>query len=847
MSLQDFIQQKNKERTSTTIPTTKTSSPSGSLSSFMEQKQSKPFKPTDYNVNPPDYTANKPKEEKKSKIGDAFSWIGKQLMKGQGIAAKEQRAIGEGVGNLLAIASPRVSASEGVKNAIKKFTEGQKGAYNVLRGREETSILQEMEDAGVPSVKFDKIFGITNELTVDPLNFLKPLKLIDKALDITKLKDPLQVITAGVKEMQGFKKVKGLFSNATGNKAFDNVVTKFRNLKDYREGELIKDAVDLQKDIRFLEKSGIKNAQSIITEGLENPTSLLSVTDEKMLGIIGNLKTTYKGLLDQSAEVGLKVGEIMDYAPHIRTKKSFLNKMKQEFGMGAREFGIGAVEKGRKIEGTIKEIAEKGLDIFEKNPAIQLAKKGQTFAKAITAKEFANTVKTFAVKEGGVEVTNSLLKGLKFSPEQAKVIDNFYSGIKPEELKVIIKGFDKVQNLWKAQALISPSYHTRNMIGNLWNNYLAGVNPLFYSKAGLVQKGLIKDPKLIEQAKRLGVLDDGWFAKDIADEIVSKVEGVKNWKKGLNPLSQQNYLIKLNRKIGSTVENNARLAHYMSKIAEGVSPEVAARSVKKYLFDYGDLTTFEKTIMKRIAPFYTWSRKNLPVQMTEIVAQPAKFALPHKIIERLEAGVEAPNEKYMSPYIQDNVPVRIRTNKDGNAEYFLLGSWLPYASAIEILSSPIEEMVAMITPFVKTPYEYLSNKSTFFKNTLGEPAPIERRHKQQGEFVNPINPTETMSMRKKNILLLRNIRVLNDMNKWVDKQDPTKVKDSFAVKALNTLFGKASTYDVGKSKYYYDMDTEDRITELKGAIRDASKRGFGEKAEELREELIDFQQRRQND
>ena len=1015
MSLQNFIKEKESRENNKITTPTPTTAQTGSLQSFMQQKNSRKFEPTDISSGTEDFKQKK----ETTKAGDTFRWIGKQLMKGSGVAAKEQRAVGESIGNLLAIASPRVSASEGIKNAIKAFTEGQKGAYNVLMGREETSILKEMEDAGMEITKLDKVLGISNELMVDPLNFLKPLKLTKQALEVTKLSKPLQALTKGVSEMDGVKKLKGLFSNATNNKEFDAVVTKFRNLANYKEGELLNDAVKLQKDIRYLEKKGIKNAQEIITEGLENPTSLLGIENKKILEIVGNLKTTYKGLLDESTKVGLKVGEIMDYAPHIRTKKSFLNKVKAEFGMGAKEFGIGAVEKGRniiklipekgkeiigdwrkiglrkinkpvmieklekataqktatmqkmlealtkkdtnlftgdlqevittlrkniskeevigttqdlieptvkelddivksmvwtkrdelslvikdleqlvktsqgkeffkptlgfknsknskikfasdqiikiqndladqirKMEGfdfvgegnkfykagkaTIKELGAKGIDIFEKNPAIQLAKKGQTYAKAITSKEFAEAVKNFAVKDGGVDVTNTLLKGLKFSPEQAKVIDNFYSGIKPQELKVVLKGFDKVQNLWKAQALISPSYHTRNMIGNLWNNFLAGINPAFYGKAALIQKGVLKEPKTLELAKKLGVLDEGFYAKEISDEIVSKVEGIRNWKKGLNPLSQQNYLVKLNRAVGNVVENNARLAHFMSKLAEGVSPELAAQSVKKYLFDYGDLTNFEKTIMKRVMPFYTWTRKNLPVQLTGIVTQPGKYALPHKIIERLESGTEKPNEKYMSPYIQDNVPVRIGTNDDGNTEYFLLGSWLPYASAIEVLSSPLEEMIAMITPLVKTPYEYLSNESTFFKDTLDEPAEIERRFKQQGEFIGE-------SLRKKNILLLRNIRMLNDINKWVDKQDPTAVKDSWAVKTLNTLFGKASTYDVGKSKYYYDMDTDDRIYELKQAIKDATKKGYNEKAEALREELINFQQRRQND
>jgi len=104
-----------------------------------------------------------------------------------------------------------------------------------------------------------------------------------------------------------------------------------------------------------------------------------------------------------------------------------------------------------------------------------------------------------------------------------------------------------------------------------------------------------------------------------------------------------------------------------------------------------------------------------------------------------------------------------------------------------------------------------------------------------------------MSIRNKNIQLLRNIRILNDLNKFVDKKDPTATKDSFPVKLLNVLFGKAATYDMGKSKYFYDLDTEDRVDELKKAIRDYRKRGYTEKDENLQQELDNFLKERYTD
>jgi len=184
----------------------------------------------------------------------------------------------------------------------------------------------------------------------------------------------------------------------------------------------------------------------------------------------------------------------------------------------------------------------------------------------------------------------------------------------------------------------------------------------------------------------------------------------------------------------------------------------------------------------------------------------------------------------MSPYIKENIPVRMRKNKDGNTEYFLLGQWLPYASAIDVLSQPLETVVQMSSPLLKTPVEQWANQSSFWKNTFGKYQEIERGGLEYGEFLGQL-------MRKRNVQLLRNIRILNDVNKWIDKKDPTATKNTWWVKALNTLFGKAATYDVGRSKYFYDRDTDDFIADMKKAIRTAQKKGYKKKAQGLQMEL----------
>jgi len=99
-------------------------------------------------------------------------------------------------------------------------------------------------------------------------------------------------------------------------------------------------------------------------------------------------------------------------------------------------------------------------------------------------------------------------------------------------------------------------------------------------------------------------------------------------------------------------------------------------------------------------------------------------------------------------------------------------------------------------------------------------------------------------MRKKTAHVMRNIRILNDWNKWAKEGTKDTPEDSAMVKLLNSILGKAATYDIRKSRYFYDRDTQAHINELENAIKKARKLGNEEHAYKLKEELQEFKKAR---
>lgn len=127
----------------------------------------------------------------------------------------------------------------------------------------------------------------------------------------------------------------------------------------------------------------------------------------------------------------------------------------------------------------------------------------------------------------------------------------------------------------------------------------------------------------------------------------------------INPLSSENVLIKTGTSFNAAVENNARMAHFLAANDQNVqlfksskaAMDASAQSVRKYLFDYSDLSSREQQTFKRISPFYTFTRKAIPLYLEKLVTNPGKF-------QRLEYAKDALVSK--SEYQGEDIPSFIK-------------------------------------------------------------------------------------------------------------------------------------------------------------------------------------------
>lgn len=211
-----------------------------------------------------------------------------------------------------------------------------------------------------------------------------------------------------------------------------------------------------------------------------------------------------------------------------------------------------------------------------------------------------------------------------------------------DAVKWLKDGYDKYWlGLWKGYATtpfpLSAGFTERNFIGNLINGFwLTGANPskMFTAmrlqrlmhkgfKEGDAFKYLSSEQKTImHQAIDTGALDTGFFKADLG-AAVERGKVAKGIQK-INPLNPNNVALHAGRVVNNAVEQNARLGLFLDRIGRGYTPHEASRVVQKYLFDYSDLSIADRAI-KEVVPFFTWTRKNIPLQLETLVKQPYKI------------------------------------------------------------------------------------------------------------------------------------------------------------------------------------------------------------------------------
>jgi hypothetical protein len=187
------------------------------------------------------------------------------------------------------------------------------------------------------------------------------------------------------------------------------------------------------------------------------------------------------------------------------------------------------------------------------------------------------------------------------------------------------------------------------------------------------------------------------------------------------------------------LENNAKDALALDVLLKGGSARDATRVVNKFLFDYGDLSPQEAQLFKKFVPFYTWVRKNLPLQLEQMVKQPVKYLKTINFLHNAQltademAGTKpGTSQTGKAPWLQNpviagyEIPLpgvgSVRTPfKDENGEQYLFKPRLPVEDLFAGGAS-VTSLTTKFGPTVKAAIELgITKKDLFTGNDIFKP------------------------------------------------------------------------------------------------------------------------------
>lgn len=346
----------------------------------------------------------------------------------------------------------------------------------------------------------------------------------------------------------------------------------------------------------------------------------------------------------------------------------------------------------------------------------------------------------FVVKDGEmfpVRDKIQMLQKTPMEPSLRRLVEGRWKTIAQPEATLLgmRKMWSGYMGVWKRYTLFPfLEYHTRNVVGDLWNGWMQGWKPSEMTGdllgAAALQRGKdlpislpaygkLRGPELLDAARRYGVIGTGQYG-ELLEEVVKPIASKeKGW------FRKHFWDLDVPVKVGSFLEDNRRLAFFTRRLREGDTFDEAARVVAKTLYDYGDLTDLERQIRTFAIPFYSFYRKNLPAQVENLIRHPGKMAILPKGKAHLEKawGTNPEDPRDQEPYnaavpdwMEANLPIRWRKDANGYDEFFVLGNWIPSADLFRFVGDPkalVMNVVGNLNPPIQKVVEHVSNRDLF--------------------------------------------------------------------------------------------------------------------------------------
>src|SRR3990167_3576290 len=309
-------------------------------------------------------------------------------------------------------------------------------------------------------------------------------------------------------------------------------------------------------------------------------------------------------------------------------------------------------------------------------------------------------------------------------------------------------------------------------------------------------------------------------------------------------LGQEAIPFKIGRGIGQFIEHQQKATAYVTALQQGKKIDEALRLAEAAGFDYRALTRFESQIMRRLIPFYSFTRKNLELQLKTLGENPQRINQVLKFFENTAdvGGLTDEERQALPDYLKDQLITSFGKNKLGQP-IVAGGFGTPVEQPGQAvfgkgLGDSIRKIASSLNPIIKTPLEKAFGKDFFQDRPLKEIVDA-KAYQILPDFIKDFISFQEVPKKTKEgktytaytadpekLHILRNLpttRLFNYLYEIYRPEDET----IGGAKALNLFTGvKPKPIDLETVRYFRDRDKQRELEDLLirvGVLKDFQK------------------------
>lgn len=345
--------------------------------------------------------------------------------------------------------------------------------------------------------------------------------------------------------------------------------------------------------------------------------------------------------------------------------------------------------------------------------------------------------------------TGAKLGDLKISRTLARDLENYITPFsRPTALDPFIKTWDTIQAIFKAGVTsIWPKKYIRDAAQGAYMNFTA-MTPAEFARYESTAASFIKKGGVIEFANQVPGLEhlspqqatlkladefaslDGFYGghksrfaeeaggagftpkelpgkgrEGVLEILTPQSERPTTW----NPLDiagvwgreETKYApVVAGGKISELIDDTNKFALYLQRRMSGYATGAAWEDVLKRHYDFSNLTGFERSVMRRIVPFYSWMKQNIPNTIKRLVDQPGGA-------EALTAKAVASqrSQEFIPEYVGEGLAIPL-SPEDAGQQRFLSRSGLQFEDMLKTIGDIGNiKTLGNLTPALKIPLE----------------------------------------------------------------------------------------------------------------------------------------------